>query len=259
MTSEPRLPPPKTIDEIINRGYRVSTINAFEALTKRLIGWPNITLMSPKEYGIAYLEQSQNSSAKMALIVDEFATRLTDSKFNIRTNYWTKLEDHVVFSFHDAFFFVDSCFYFRMFDRIIDDLIPTGIMNHLIENYYTKPWGYDQPEVEPKILTVEDLAFGFNIWLLFCLISFIGFIAEHIAVFVLKPIRSYAPVHPINPKLEHEVCIDEITTYEIMNGINPELVTKFRIKKLQLDVSAHMNNLGSAEIIKVIELIDLEN
>ncbi|KAL7051756.1 hypothetical protein ACKWTF_004599 [Chironomus riparius] len=259
MTSEPRHPQPKTFGDLINEGYKLYTMEAFLPVAKRnyLINWPEIFVLSAEEYNAAYLEQSQNSSAKMALIVDEFATRFIDRKLNRRTNNWTKLDDFIVFAFHETFFFFKECFYFRMFDRIIDDLIPTGIINHLIENNYTKPWEYDQPEVKPKVLTLDDLAFGFIIWLIFCLISFIGFIVEHIAVLVLKPIESYAAVHPINPKLEDEVCIGQITTYDIVKGINPELIEKFRVKKqAQAEVK---NDLVATQIIEDIELIDLEN
>ena len=187
----------------------------------------------------------------MALVVDEFFT-FSSMKSRNRVLNWNQLENTVVYIFHDAFIFIGNSFYFRMFDKIIDNFIATGIMSHLVENHFTKKIKFEKVEKEPQILSLDDLAFGFNIWFCACLISIIGFIAERALIRKRKK-SLFAKVHPINLESEHEICIDEVTTYEITNGMNPELAEKFRVKK-----QAKVHSLASTEISKDIELIDLE-
>jgi len=109
-----------------------------------------------------------------------------------------------------------------MFIKIIDDLIPTGIMKHLIEEYYTKKLKFAKVGKEPQVLTLDDLAFGFNIWLGFCLLSIVGHVAEHLVRFVTKPKKQkFAKVLPIN----------DVDNVEVECILMPELLKIFRIKK----------------------------
>ena len=166
------------------------------------------------------MTQSRNSSAKMAFSVDEFYLNYYLNLSIKPAHEWHKLETILMKTF-DAFFFIGPVFYFRMFNKIIDDLIPTGVMNHLIENFYTKKFRKnDKDETEPKVLNYDDLSFGFNIWFGFCLISLVGFIAEHIYKLLRTKKVKFAKVHPV---LEG--------TLESFRILDPKLVKNFRIKK----------------------------
>ena len=83
-----------------------------------------------------FLTQSQNSSAKIALCVDEFLQNFIESKMK-HNLAWNQLENAIMYTSHDAFTFHSFLFNFRMIYNAINNLIPTGIMKHLIENYYT--------------------------------------------------------------------------------------------------------------------------
>ncbi|CAG9801202.1 unnamed protein product [Chironomus riparius] len=260
MTSEPRHPPPKTIDDLIEKNYSVYSLNAsigvFENLNL-LEKLPCVYIAPPNIYGNAYLYQSQNSEAKLALVVDQFLINYYDKHLKNVTR-WNKLKDFVIYRSVDTFIFLGHAFYFRMFDKIINNLIPTGIMNYLVLNYFTIESKYVQINEDPNVLSLDDLAFGFNISLGFYLISIISFIAEITLAFVKKKTMSLKniKVHPIIKGDDDEVFIDEISTYEIMNGINLELVEKFRVQKSkQFDIS---NDLIVAKGNEDIELIDLE-
>ncbi|CAG9801205.1 unnamed protein product [Chironomus riparius] len=195
MTSEPRHPPPKTIEDVIDRGYNIYAMDV-TSFTEENLGtstvWPKIFRMSSNAYTTAYLLQSQNSSAKMALIVDELFTMFLSIKNDIKTLNWYKLDNIVVYTFHDAFVFMDNAFYFRMYNKIINDFIPTGIMNHLITNFYIRKFDYEKIIEDPKVLNLADLAFGFNIWLCACLVSVFGFIAEHVTFLIKNRLKTYA-------------------------------------------------------------------
>lgn len=166
------------------------------------------------------MTQSRNSTAKMAFSVDEFYSNYYLNLGIKPVHDWNKLET-VLMKTYDAFIFIGHTFYYRMFNKIIDDLIPTGVMNYLIEKNYTKKFRkIDIDKTEPKVFSFDDLSFGFNIWLVFCLISFFGFIAEHIYKLIETRKLKFAKVHP---SLED--------TPKSLRVINPKLAEKFRIKK----------------------------
>lgn len=81
---------------------------------------------------------------------------------------------------HECFGFHENSFFFQMFKKLIDRLIDTGVMQYLNENFYRRKLKFRKVETEPAILTVQDLAFGFNIWLGSCLVSFLSFLVENI-------------------------------------------------------------------------------
>lgn len=117
-----------------------------------------------------------------------------------------------------------------MFKILIDNLIPTGIMNHLVEIHYTKSWKFQKPEVGPSTLKVNDLLFGFNIWFGFCLISTLAFVAE-LGLKLLKSRTSkrikFIKIHP-----------SKITSVQYQPNFiqnKSELVEIFRIKKREVE------------------------
>lgn len=133
--------------------------------------------MSTKEIVIAYATQSQNTFAKMAICMDEYLKNHLDYDQKIG-DAWNLLEDPVLYTTSDAFLFLDNSFYFRMLKNIIDNLIPSGVMDYLIENNYVKKFEIQKLEEDPKVLSLDDLLFGFKIWFGSCLISFFAFCAE---------------------------------------------------------------------------------
>ena len=123
-----------------------------------------------------FATQSQNSSAKLAMWVDEFFQNDIESKN--QTNFdWNQLDEYLYTS-HEAFAFYNVAFYFRMFKITVDRLIDTGVMKYLAENYYTKKLKFEKFESGPEVLAVGDLAFGFNIWLGCCGFSVVIFAIE---------------------------------------------------------------------------------
>jgi len=122
------------------------------------------------------------------MTVDEFYMDHISSSLK-STLTWNIL-DTILFTSQDAFCFYGAAYYTRMLMKVIDNLIPTGIMNHLIEKYYTKKWKFATVGKEPQVLTLDDLAFGFNIWLGCCLLTLVGHVAEHLVRFVTKPKKS---------------------------------------------------------------------
>lgn len=71
-----------------------------------------------------------------------------------------------------------NAFYFEMIEKTVDSLIDTGILSYLIEKDIGKKLKFGQAESEPKVLNMDDLSFGFNIWLGCCVFSAICFVIE---------------------------------------------------------------------------------
>ena len=176
-----------------------------------------------------FVSQSQNASAKMALCVDEIS--LNDFEFKRRKNHdWNQL-DEPLFTTHESFVFFDFSFYFRMLKKTIDKLIDTGVMKHLVDNHYLMRKKFGKTQKGPKVLNMNDLSFGFNIWLGFCLISIAAFVAEKIFKLTRKPREiKFAKVHPIGSK------------HELRAKTKPETFKKFRICKNLPEISRNNEN-----------------
>ncbi|CAG9806656.1 unnamed protein product [Chironomus riparius] len=177
LTSEPRRPPPKTLEDIVAQNYTISTLfkEAFENVIKdeREI-WPQIKEPKFPEYIASYKTQSQNSSAKICLIIENLIRNELNAEGNPN---WNTLELENIFVSHQAFFFQQQSYYFRMMFKTVNSLIDTGIMKHLSDDYLRKK-EFIKLEEEAKKLSFNDLSFGFNIWLAFCCISFGAFLVE---------------------------------------------------------------------------------
>ena len=106
-----------------------------------------------------------------------------------------------MFRTYEVFHFWSNAYYYRMFKKLIDSLIPTGIMKLLVEKYFTKKFKFVKLEEGPKVLGVDDLLFGFKIWFGSCIISTLTFAVERLKKSLKKPRKiKFSKVVPINTK-----------------------------------------------------------
>jgi len=75
------------------------------------------------------------------------------------------------------------------FEEIMDKLIPSGIPQYLPDFHALLMYGNYETinEKMPKVLTLNDLSFGFILWMIACGMSMIGFVGE-ILIFYLSRI-----------------------------------------------------------------------
>ena len=116
-----------------------------------------------------FLSQSQNSSAKIALLVEDILATYYES-VNKGHNKWNRFDEDF-YTNRVAIVLQQSSFYFRMIKSVVDRLIDTGVVKYLARTRMKLK--YPNPESEPTVLSIDDLMFGFNIWLGFCGISLI--------------------------------------------------------------------------------------
>lgn len=127
--------------------------------------------------------QSRNSTAKYALRIDDVELAYYEEYYKKKYD-WLKIK--LGFISLETFMFKDGTFFAPMFIRLINRLIDTGVIKHLNEKFYMKKANFLPQEAGPSVLSVDDLAFGFNIWLGSCLVSFIVFMIELIFEFFSK-------------------------------------------------------------------------
>lgn len=199
------------------------------------INRPTIILLSPSDYVIQFLTQSDNTTVKIALAVDEYTVNFYKNEMKQENIKWNRLENVLLWRTFDAFTFKGSSFSYRMLNKVINDLIPTGIMNLLIEKYYTKKWTYLKVEKLPKVLDVDDLAFGFNIWLGFCGISGVSFLLEMISRLKIFKFTIFMNTQSNNVKIwkykSAKVHPSSNYVQSRHEELSAELIKKFRIHK----------------------------
>ncbi|KAL7028260.1 hypothetical protein ACKWTF_005781 [Chironomus riparius] len=200
LTSEPRRPPPTTLKDLKAQNYTVYTL--YKHMLEKYIqnertNWPQIVEPKVSEYLRYYRTQSRNSSAKMCLIIEDMLRSDVDATANPK---WNDLEVENIYVSHQAFFFQQKSFYFRMMLKTINSLIDTGIMKYLMGNYLRRRKFVNIPE-KNKVLGLDHLSFGFNIWLGCCCISSVILFME----LIIKPKSrkvpitfKFAKVHPYN-------------------------------------------------------------
>lgn len=118
--------------------------------------------------------QSQNSSAKLSLFVDDIAKRMLEIK---QENTWNQLK-YPFYVDHNAIGYRQTAYYAKILKDTVDRLIESGVMQFLIKTYIAHFKMYPKMPIEPNILNIYDLMFGFNIFLGFCGISGLAFVAE---------------------------------------------------------------------------------
>ena len=169
-------------------------------------------MLNESEYFNAVLTQSQNSSAKLALIIQEKALNY----YEIRSKKilsWLRLSDNFQSS-ASGFGFYGSNFFFPIVDNAAQQLFEAGVMNNLVMRILRTKFKIEKVK-NAKVLLVNDLSFGFVIWLVSCGISIVIFGCEMIQMIKVSKFRTrkykskiigernykkieFAKVHPIN-------------------------------------------------------------
>jgi len=75
---------------------------------------------------------------------------------------------------------VRNSFLYKTLNEVLKKIIPAGIPQYLIKYHEANLFGTFIPFIEnsPRVLTIEDLAHGFVLWLGACGVSFIAFLFE---------------------------------------------------------------------------------
>jgi hypothetical protein len=203
MTTDMRKSLPANIEEMFKMNYTVIThepilgpilisylksnqyvkINFTNLLKLILFNFrENIKLVSEDEY-FDYFEQNQmlNATAKLSFFELDSNFILYGSIFEFTPN---RLPENLLSS-PMGFAFVPNNFLFPLFDEVIQRFNSAGILQWTIQLYnkrFYKP--YQEPLREPQVFSIEDLSFGFFIWLAALGVSSMVFASELLPKFV---------------------------------------------------------------------------
>ena len=126
---------------------------------------------------------------------------------------WLRFSDNFRTS-TSGFGFYGSNFFFPIVDKAVQQLTDTGIVNNLVKTVLKTKIKMEKVK-NAKVLLVNDLSFGFVIWLVWCGISVVIFACEMIQTVRVSKLRiqtyenkeivkhkyrkiEFAKVHPMN-------------------------------------------------------------
>ena len=97
------------------------------------------------------------------------------------------------FFFQGGLGMVKNSFLYPIFDEVMRKLIPSGIPQYLPAFHSQLLYGtfIESGEHLPKILTLDDLAFGFIMWMIACGISVASFVGEMLRHKTVKMMKNY--------------------------------------------------------------------
>jgi hypothetical protein len=190
---------PTTIEELYEKGYKIIVeVDKFEVDVKVLIDMvpkhqystmrgikttPGITFNEFRQY---FLKHYNNETEKLAFYMDDNAapTFLFDFKISA-----PRLEQNVFCTTLGMALTKNHFFYFLL-DKIVQDLSSTGIMQKFRRDVYS-PDKVSLDRKKPKVLSTQDLEFGFVLWLIALTIPTSCFALEFLSYFFFRKIKFY--------------------------------------------------------------------
>ncbi|CAG9810966.1 unnamed protein product [Chironomus riparius] len=180
LTSEPRRIAPQTLQDLVDNGFKVYWTEDNDGKLNKTIEndekhWPQIHFHTDEENYKMFMTQSKNASAKIAMIAQELTHKMFEHYgYNIK---WHKLPNYCISVSQSGFAFLQNNFFFRIVDETVQRLTSAGIINRLIEQCYPLKGNRFEAKA-PSVLKIEDLDFGFVIWIGCCAACVACFVAE---------------------------------------------------------------------------------
>jgi len=139
---------------------------------------------------IIYCKYFDDSSAKLAFFIEDIQYALYDS---LCKGSAVRLKNFIGSSFTVAVYTTHRSFIYKHLNLILEKLIPAGIPQHLYELHKFMLFKKYEPIMDsgPKVLTIDDLSFGFVLWLGACGISVAGFVLEMLMFQLRKVLRTF--------------------------------------------------------------------
>jgi len=157
-------------------------------------------------YEWVFFTQSQNGSSKTALLIQSLALDHFNSHSKTPRN-WRKLKDFSFQTTQIGFAFFKNNFFHEITDNTVQQMTSAGILQRMIEMEIGRENKFDI-NTDPEKLNIEQLCFGFFIWLGFCGISLATFVLELFVWMLVRIIKQqmrksktvklkFAKIHPV--------------------------------------------------------------
>jgi len=152
---------------------------------------PNIKIVTEcQEYAEEYCNNYDKVSQRKAFFMED----IQYSTFNtICRGSALKLKRFRKDTTITALLTYKNSFIYEFLDNLLQKTIPFGIPQHLMSFHYFMLFKYYEVlnVKDPKVLTIDDLSFGFVLWLIACGISVIGFFMELLSFKLRKVLRNF--------------------------------------------------------------------
>lgn len=101
-----------------------------------------------------------------------------------------KVLPEVLFTTTVSLDFFSNCYMIQLFDKALQSMISGGIPQWKIKFYAEYFWlTYVEPPPEPQVLSIDDLNFGFVIWLVALGLSSLSFLCEILCEILKKSLK----------------------------------------------------------------------
>jgi hypothetical protein len=100
----------------------------------------------------------------------------------------------ILFSSQSCFMFPKNFFMLDLVDDAVQQLLSTGMIQHLKENNERLNRPKRQDPKGLQVLSVEDLKYGFIIWLVTCGVSLAAFLTEILVKFIWEVLKKFCGI-----------------------------------------------------------------
>ncbi|KAG5673138.1 hypothetical protein PVAND_003209 [Polypedilum vanderplanki] len=197
LTTDMRKPLPETIDDLLDRNYTIYTSN---------------TSFSTRHF-IQYINRTKGFQSNIHLLNNKTPYKI------ICNTFFNHQKQSAFFTFTDFYFLINrackkhplvlkeiyqksvigirtfsNCFLSELMIDTLELIIPTGITNFWYDWHLWYKYKRYIVEIEPKlpqIFTLNDLSFGFVVWLIACGICIICFLIELIVYYSSIGLRNF--------------------------------------------------------------------
>ncbi|KAG5671219.1 hypothetical protein PVAND_001428 [Polypedilum vanderplanki] len=266
MTSQIRHPMPQKISDLIDYNYTVYAVyyerspNDYEIFHDgRSLKVKHVLFEIIQEI---YLNYFDNTSAKIALILDE----QIPVNFHVHLNHdhkWFVLDENYERT-HFSLGFIRSTFFYDQMQRVFPRLVSSGIINYIYKQNMIKSLKFSMKKIYgkiPQIFTLDDLTFGFVIWLGTLSLAFVVFLIEFCTWPFLKRKRSekklrklkYSKVGPILGNCdEFEKSFNDKDKFRVKGN------EKFNVDKISFKSEIHSEKFEESLSVFEAEKVNLK-
>lgn len=208
------------------------------------------------EKELTYLTQSQNTSAKIALVLDPLEPIVHQNPPEIFSS-WNRIDEKSIYTSHQGIATSRLNFYSKMIQKTAVGMIETGIMGNLVDTRVLKLKKPKRKGNRQKLLNFEDFLIYLELFLGVYGFSVIAFVFElFLSSKIFRKIVKFVFARKIstNQKFDFaKVHEDKDNKSNKIHKLNSNLIEKFRIKNVIAESSGsvvlHERNLE--EISKV--------
>ncbi|KAG5669978.1 hypothetical protein PVAND_000267 [Polypedilum vanderplanki] len=170
-----RVPPPQSIDDIIERGYSIYAMSRleFNIFHPEYSDDKNVIIENNGAETILTILCANNPGLKGYFIMSNYYLEIIESHCNKKFKLFATNEHFFTLS-------MSNVIMFNLLSKAIDDFMPTGIIQYQVNRgiYLSNPHFQAEVEDTKRIFSLKDLEYGFVMYLGACAVCITCFIFE---------------------------------------------------------------------------------